>query len=117
MRAVPPEPAERPKIKKAMRAARFMNGGAPLVAGLAFIAGIIIGGTSGWYLGVIVFTVPCAALFIIGYSAARCPRCGQVWYGTPPWASEDGVDQTADETDTMICRRCRLDIGLGLSDS
>jgi hypothetical protein len=27
-----------------------------------------------------------------------------------------GVHQTADETDTMVCRRCRLDIRLGLRE-
>jgi hypothetical protein len=110
-RPVRPEPAECPKIKKAMRAARFMKGWAPLVAGTALIAAIIIGGTCEWYFGVIVFTVSWAALFIFCYSAARCPRCGQVWWGDP-----DAAAVTDDETESMVCRTCRLDIGLGLRE-
>jgi len=125
MRSIRPEPAECPKIKRAMRAARFMRGCAPLVAGVALIAAIIIGGTSKWYFGVIVFTDPSAALFILGYSAARCPRCGQVWWGEEmlqvarPWEWYNAAPEsfTEDETQSMVCRKCRLDIGLGLRES
>jgi hypothetical protein len=112
MRPVHPEPEERPKIKRAMRAARIMKGGGLVVAGL--------GGTSKWYFGVALFIVICAPFFILVYSAARCPRCGQVWWAEGTlWVRYRGVEHTAteDETESMVCRRCRLDIGLGLRES
>ena len=125
MLPVRPEPAECPKIKRAMRAARFMKGWASLVAVIALLAAIIIGATSEWYFGVIVFTGDCAPLCIFGYSAARCPRCSQVWWGEgtipiAPWSDWwHGAPEsfTEDETQSMVCRRCRLDIGLGLRES
>ncbi len=101
-----------------------MKGGAPLVAGLGLVAAIIVGGTSRWYFGVAVCVI-LAPFFILGYAAARCPHCGQVWWGegrllvSRPWewwypAPEE---VTEDETQSMVCRRCRLDIGLGLRES
>lgn len=118
MRPVRPEPAEHAKIKKAMRVARFMRWCAPPLAGIAMITAIIIGRTSEWYFGVIVLAVSCAAL-IFGYSAASCPRCGQVWWGEGTLRVRYGgveYPPTADETESMVCRRCRLDIGLGLRE-
>ena len=98
-----------------MRAARIMKGITGPMLGLVLLAATIVGGTTEWYFGVGVLVVS-LPFFILGYLAARCPHCGQVWWATPPWASADGVDQTADETDSMVCRRCHLDIGLGLRD-
>ena len=83
--------------------------GLPLV--LVLGAAIIVGGTTEWYFGVGVLVVS-LPFFILGYLAARCPHCGQVWWGSPRWMSDVGTD----ETDTMVCRRCRLDIGLGLRE-
>ena len=86
----------------------------PLV--LVLGAAIIVGGTTEWYFGVGVLVVS-LPFFILGYLAARCPHCGQVWWGEGLGrVSADGVDQTVDETDTMVCRRCRLDIRLGLRE-
>ena len=118
MRPVPPEPEERPKIKRAMRAAQIMKGitGLPLV--LVLGAAIIVGGTTEWYFGVGVLVVS-LPFFILGYLAARCPHCGQVWWGEGPGrASYGDVEDptTVDETETMVCRRCRLDIALGLRE-
>ena len=122
-RPIRPEPTERPRIKKAIRAARFMKWGAIPVAGIAALASVIIGATSAWYFGVITFIVAWSALFILGYGCARCPRCGQVWWsgmGTlvvAPWwfvILESAAQE--DETESFVCRRCRLNIGLGLRD-
>ena len=94
------------------------------MAGLALLAAVIIAATSKWYFGVTVFLVTWAALFIYGYSAARCPRCGQVWWsgmGTlavaPWWFAASESAEHEDETESMVCRRCRLDIGLGLRET
>jgi hypothetical protein len=85
------------------------------------IASIIIGASTAWYFGVLALALMWGALFIFGYSAARCPHCGQVWWsgmGTlavAPWlfaVTEQAVQE--DETESFVCRRCRLDIGLGL---
>src|SRR5688572_8378540 len=120
MRPIRPEPSELPKIKKPMRAARFMKWGATPLAGLALVAAIIIGATTVWYYGVAIFVVTWGPLFIFGYSAARCPHCGQVWWPytklyTSPWDFFDSPGME-DETESMVCRTCRLDIGLGLRE-
>ena len=87
------------------------------------IAAIIIGGTTAWYIGVLVFIAIWGTLFIYGYRAARCPRCGQVWWsgmGTlavaPWWYAAGEFAAQEDETESFVCRRCRLDIGLGLRE-
>ena len=119
MRPVPPEPEERPEIKRAMRAARIMKWGALPVEGLGLIVALIVGGTSEWYFGVGVFVVIVAPFFIVGFAAARCPHCGQVWWGEGPGRVSYGSVEnptTEDETDSMVCRRCHLDIGLGLRE-
>src|SRR6266545_5714673 len=119
MRPVRPETAERPRIQKAIRAARIMKYAGLPVAGLGLLAAIIVGGTSEWYFGVAVFVVIFAPFFILGYSAARCPHCGQVWWGEGTrWVRYGGVEYppAEDETESMVCRRCRLDIGLGLRE-
>ena len=117
MRPVPPEPEERRKIKRAMRAARIMKGVAPIVAGLGLLAAIIVGRKSEWYFGVAVFAAICSPFFIFGYSAARCPRCGQVWWAEGMLrVGYGGYPPTEDETGSLVCRRCRLDIGLGLRE-
>jgi len=118
-RSVRPEAEERPKIKRAMRAARIMKWSVLPVLALGLLAAIIAGGTSEWYFGVAVFVVIFAPFFILGFSAARCPRCGQVWWGDgPDWVGYGDVENqtTEDETDSMVCRRCHLDIGLGLRE-
>ena len=119
MRPVHPEPEERPKIKRAMHAARIMKGGGLVVAGLGALTALIVGGTSKWYFGVALFIVICAPFFFLVCSAARCPRCGQVWWAEGTlWVRYGEVEHTAteDETESMVCRRCRLDIGLGLRE-
>jgi hypothetical protein len=104
-----------------MRAARFMKWGATLVAGVASIVAIVIGATTTWYLGVLTFLIMWSVLFIYGYSRARCPRCGQVWWsgmGTLAavswWCAISESAEHGDETESFVCRRCRLDIGLAL---
>jgi hypothetical protein len=117
MSPVRPEPEERPKIKRAMRAARIMKWGAPLLGGLGLIAAMVVGATSHWYSGVAVFVI-LALCFILGYSAARCPHCGQVWWGEGTLrVGYGGGEYTEDETESMVCRRCRLDIRLGLRET
>jgi hypothetical protein len=93
-----------------------MKGIGELMFVLVLLAAIIVGRTTEWYFGVGVLVVS-LPFFILGYLAARCPHCGQVWWGEGLGrVSVDGVDQTVDETDTMVCRRCRLDIRLGLRE-
>jgi hypothetical protein len=125
MRPIRPLPREFPSIKKAMRAARFMKWGATPLAGLAMLAAVIVGAAFAWYFGVLLFLVTCGALFGFGYSAARCPHCGQVWsssFGSlsaVSWwvAIASHAESGGDETETFVCRRCRLDIGYALKDT
>src|ERR1051325_11554574 len=104
MLPVRPEPEERPKIKRAMRAARILKWGGRSVVGLALLLGLMVGGTSRWYFAVAVFLIIFGPFFVFTYWGARCPLCGQLWGGT------------ADETESIVCSRCRLDIGLGLRE-
>jgi hypothetical protein len=106
-----------------MRAARFMKYGAGPVVGVAMFAALIIGVSTAWYVGVILFAVTSGALFGFGYTLARCPHCGQVWWGNalprtapPSWSDLRVSTPDADETQSYVCRRCRLDIGLGLRE-
>src|SRR3954471_22252349 len=118
IRPVRAEPEERPKVKRAMRAARIMKFCALPVTALGLLAAFVIGGTSHWYFGLAVFFL-LAPFFILGYSTARCPHCGQVWWGEGTlWVRHGGVEYppTDDETESMVCRRCRLEIGLGLRE-
>jgi len=63
------------------------------------LAAVIMGVSMAWYFGLIFFLVTWAML-LVGYSFARCPRCGQVWGpGVARWLSTG-----------------RLDIGLGLRE-
>ena len=90
-----------------MRAARFMKWGGGLVARAVALVAIILGVTTVWYRGVILFVLLYGALLVFGFLAARCPRCGQIWGRTWGWSDVD-----YDETESFVCRRCRLDIGL-----
>ena len=124
MRPVRPERSEYPKIQKAFRAAKLMKWLAMILLGVSIILSIIVGHYAVWYLGLGVLLILWSVILIGGYSQARCPHCGQVWWSPmimlmflgPLWlvvglllASED-----VDETETYVCRRCRLDIGIGL---
>ncbi len=95
-----------------------MKWGAPLVTGLGLLAAIIVGRTSEWYFGVAVIVVIWATFFIWGYSAARCPHCGQVWWSAVGAlrVGYGGYAPTEDETESMVCRRCRIDIGLAMRE-
>jgi hypothetical protein len=121
MRPIHPEPAEFPLIKKALRAARFMKWGAPVVAAAALVLSVAIAVITVWYAGVVLLLILLAALCLFGYSAARCPHCGQVWwsalgmFGAAPWGlMECGSAAQEAETESFVCRRCHLDIGPAL---
>lgn len=121
MRPIRPEPKEYARIKKAMRAARFMKWCATPVSGVAMIVSAIIGGNTAWYFGVLAFLTMWSVLFIGGFLRARCPRCGQVWWSSmsmltvaPWWLMAGEAAEGEDETESFVCRRCHLDIGLGL---
>jgi hypothetical protein len=121
MRPIRPDRAEHTKIKKAFRAATFMKWGSVPLAGVAAIVSVIIGAATAWYFGLGFFLFSWAALFTVGYSTARCPRCGQVWWSrmgmlvlAPWWFVAMGGGE--DETDSFVCRRCSLDIGYGLRE-
>jgi hypothetical protein len=118
-----PTPEERPKIRKAIRVARFMKWYATPISGLTLMFSVFAAMLAVWYVGVIVLIFSWGVLFIIvGYWLARCPRCGQVWWdgmggtGFMGWLGPRELTPLKDETETLVCRRCRLDIGLGLED-
>ena len=119
MRPIRPDRAEHPRIRKAFRAATFMKWGSVPLVGIAAIVALLIGSSSGWDFGLGFLLLAWAVLLVFGYSAARCPRCGQVWWSktamlvVSPWLILFGGD---DETDSFVCRRCGLDIGLGLRE-
>jgi hypothetical protein len=122
-RPIRPEPSERPRIKRAMRAAHFMKWGATPVSGICLLGSVIVGATTAWYVGLVVFIITHATLFILGYILARCPRCGQVWWSgmgaifmTGGFLAVTESAEQEDETESFVCRRCRLDIGLGLRE-
>jgi hypothetical protein len=103
-----------PQIKKAFRAAQRMRW-LPGLAGLVFAApACVIGSLTSWQVGLGFFLILEASVMAAGYQAARCPKCGQVWgLGVVWWI---GSSASVSELGTFVCRRCRLDIGLGLRD-
>lgn len=120
---IPPTPEERPKVRKAIRVARFMKWYATPISGLTLVFSILAGMVVAWYVGVVILILSWGVLFIgVGYWLARCPRCGQVWcdgmfgIGFMGWLGPMELKPLKDETETFVCRRCRLDIGLALSD-
>ena len=121
-RPVQPEAAECAQIKRAMRAARFMKWGATPVAAIGVLVAVLIGAYTAWYFGLLALLVAWGTLYILGYACARCPRCGQVWWsgygmlGVQWWYSAESAAK-ADETESFVCRRCRLDIGGGLGET
>jgi hypothetical protein len=120
MRPIRPEPSEHPKIKRAYRAAKFMKWWSNMLMGLTAILSIVVGHYTVWYLGLVLVLILWGVLLVGGYSHARCPHCGQVWWSSrmalmfvlPLWLLFLGEDN--DETESFVCRRCRLDIGYGL---
>ena len=120
-RPVRPDLAELPGIKRAVRAARFMKWGASPIAAVAMIGSIIVGVSIAPYLGVLIFLISCGTLGFLCYKLARCPRCGQLWWPSPfvnaTWspANKEFLPQE-DETQSFVCRRCRIDIGLALRE-
>src|SRR5947208_1394149 len=108
-RPIPPEPADIPQIKRAFKAARRTQW-LPAVVGLVCAPGAwLIGTVTTWYIGLaLVFAVE-ALVIVIGCTASRCPKCGRCW-GT------GGIGGIETELTTLVCRRCRLDIGPGLRD-
>jgi hypothetical protein len=104
-----------------MRVARSMKWGAPLITGVTAIASFIIGVSTAWHVGILLFLVSCGALYLFGYSLARCPHCGQVWWAGSflyaPWqpGSKEYLPQE-NETESFVCRRCRIDIGSAFRD-
>lgn len=99
-----------------MQAARFMKWVATPIQGVAIIGSIILGAATSWYIGVLTFLVSCGAICLLGFSLARCPHCGQVWWprrylNMPRQAGENDSMPLEDETESFVCRRCRIDIG------
>jgi len=116
MRSIRPDPSECPKIKKAFRAAKFMKWGSIPLMGIALVVARLITYSSNRYFGLAFLLFAWGVLIGIGYSTARCPRCGQVWWARTAmfWISPWLIFGGEDETESFVCRRCRLDIGMGL---
>lgn len=112
-RPVRPEPADVPQIKRAFRVARRMQW-LPLLTGLPCgLGACFIGSFTSWYIGLSVFVIVQSAVMAVGFSLARCPKCGKVWGISELWRV--GILGEADnELETLVCQRCRLDIGFGL---
>jgi hypothetical protein len=120
MRPVRPEPSEYPNIRKAFRAAKFMKWWSMILLGFTAFLSFVVGRYTVWYLGLGLLLILWGVLLIAGYSKARCPHCGQIW-----WSSRTTLlfivpilllfmGEDLDETESYVCRRCRLDIGYGL---
>jgi hypothetical protein len=119
MRAVRPDRSEHPKIKRAFRAAIFMKWGLVPLMLIALLGAWLIARASGRWFGRAFLLLAWGALLGVGYSRARCPRCGQVWWsrtGMFLLAPVLMLFGSEDETDSFVCRRCGLDIGLGLRE-
>jgi predicted permease len=120
MRPIRPEPSEYPKIKKAYRAAKLMKWWTFILMVLMAILSGIVGHHTFWYIGLSMVLILWSVFLFVGYSKARCPHCGQIWWSSrttlmfvvPIWLLFMGEDN--DETESFVCRRCRLDIGYGL---
>jgi hypothetical protein len=119
MRPIRPDRAEHAKIRKAFRVATFMKwGSAPLMLLAGIVAVLIASLSARWYFG-LGFLLLAWVLLVFGYSRARCPRCGQVWWSRTgmllvvPLLILFGRE---DEMDSFVCRRCGLDIGVGLRE-
>jgi hypothetical protein len=117
MHPIRPDLSEYPKIRKAFRAATFMKWGSVPLMGIALLVAGFIRYASRGYSGLVFLLLAWGALLGFGYAMARCPRCGQVWWSKTamfvisPWLILFGGE---DETDSFVCRRCHLDIGVGL---
>ena len=94
MRPIRPDRTEHSKIRKAFRAATFMKWGSVPLVGIAAIVALLIGSSNGWYIGLGFLLLAWAAILVFGYSAARCPRCGQVWWSRTA-RSKKGVEPEA----------------------
>jgi hypothetical protein len=119
MRPIRPDPSEYPKIQKAFRAARFMKWWSGILLVVSGFFSIMVGLYTVWYLGLGLLLLLWGILLVGGFSQARCPHCGQVWWSilvflplVPIWLLI--VPEDVEETNTFVCRRCRLDIGMGL---
>ena len=110
---IPAEPADMPQIRRAFRVARRMRWLPALVGAVCAPIVYLIGSITTWYVGLGVFVILEAVVMAVGYSAARCPKCGQVWgIGMVWWAGYNG----ATELKTLVCRRCRTDIRFALRE-
>jgi len=117
MRPQRPDPSEHRKIRMALRAATFMKWAAVPVMGIALIVSFLIAYSWGGYFGLACFLLVWGSLLAFTCTMARCPRCGQVWWPRTAVfviAPILILFTSEDETDSFVCRRCHLDIGLGL---
>ncbi len=110
-RPIRPEPDEIPKIKSAMRVARIMKWGTRPVSGLMGIVVLLIAVNHPWYIAAAWYVGILSPLILFGRLFGRCPRCGKTWGSQGPFRL---FYESEDETESMVCGRCRLDIGLGL---
>ena len=117
MRPERPDPGEYRKIKSAFRAATFMKWAAVPLMGIALVVSLLIGYSSSGYFGLAFLLFVWGSLLGFGYAKARCPRCGQVWWPRTAMfviAPILILFSSEDEMDSYVCRRCHLDIGIGL---
>jgi hypothetical protein len=105
--------SERLRIKRAFRTARLLKG--PAVFAVLFIVLITILISGSWIVGLGMFLCGLFTLKLLEITLARCPRCGQIWGGgVLPYVGGSLMRLEVDETETLVCRRCRLNIGESL---
>jgi len=112
-----PDPREYPKIRRAFRTAMFMKWAAVPLMGIALTISFFIAYSWRGYFGLGFLLLAWGSLWAFGYMKARCPRCGQVWWPRTAVfviAPILLLFTNEDETDSFVCRRCHLDIGIGL---
>jgi hypothetical protein len=116
-----PQTIEGRRIKSAYKAARFMKWRSVALALIAVMITLILWLSTHWYIGLAFLVLSWAALFVAGYSLARCPKCGQVWWSwlalltiAPWWLVLMGSAEMDDETESLKCRKCKLEIGPAL---
>src|SRR5258705_6069319 len=114
MRPIPPDPNEHRRIRKAYRAAVIADWTGRPMALISLVSALLTWRAFGTLWAVIVLAVPWALFLGIAFGLARYPRCGQRW-SLP--AGGAGLTNTSDpeaETESFVCRRCRVHIGLAL---
>ena len=114
-RPIRPESVDFPAMRRAYRAARRMRWLPGIIGIVCAPAAWLVGSLTVWYVGLCLFLLVEVAVMAAGYSAARCPKCGQVW-GINGLVTAGAYDPPINELSTCVCRKCRIEIGPALRE-